>query len=401
MKRVAIIGGGAAGCFCAVVTKLRHPDWKVSVYEAGRTPMAKLALTGGGRCNLTNTFASVSRLSEAYPRGERLMKRALYSFSQDDTMTWFEAQGVRLTVQEDGCVFPKSQDAMQIVRCLRNLMESSGIELRCGMKATSIRAGQGSLFISFGSACSETADRVVLCCGGSSRQTLADMLPEGQEVTDTIPSLFTLKLDDHGLKSLMGTVVEDALLRLDGTKIQSRGTLLITDWGVSGPATLKLSSYAARELAHNGYRGTLSINWTGMDESGTRQTVYSLAAAAGRKTLAGARPDGLSDRLWRHILTRAGQDQTVRWAETPKAGLGKICATLSDDRYSICGRARFKEEFVTCGGVSLTGVDPSSLESRICPGLFFAGEALDIDAITGGFNLQAAWSTAWLASEHL
>lgn len=364
--------------------------------------MAKLAVTGGGRCNLTNSFASVRKLADAYPRGASLMRKALRAFSQDDTMAWFEREGVRLTVQPDGCVFPESQDAMQIVRTLSRLMSRIGVELHCGKRVCSISPGEGSgLLVGFGSGESIPADRVVLCCGGTSRATLEAMLPEGQPVTDTLPSLFTLRLDDAPLRSLMGTVVEHATLRLEGTDIVSEGTLLVTDWGVSGPATLRLSSYAAKELARMQYRGTLLIGWTGLDEAATRELVYSLAASAGRKTLGGARPEGLSDRLWRHILARAGADPGKKWAETGRRQLSEICRVLSRDAYPVCGRARFKEEFVTCGGVSLEGVAPDSLESRTCPGLFFAGEALDIDAVTGGFNLQAAWSTAWAVAEHL
>ena len=402
MKRVAIIGGGAAGCFCSVLARRRHPDWQVSVYEAGARPMAKLAVTGGGRCNLTNSFASVRKLADAYPRGAALMRNALRAFSQDDTMAWFEREGVRLTVQPDGCVFPESQDAMQIVRTLSRLMQDTGVILHCGKKACGITPAEGSgLLVRFSSGESIPADRVVLCCGGTSRAALEAMLPEGQPVTDTLPSLFTLRLDDAPLRSLMGTVVENTALRLEGTDIASEGTLLVTDWGVSGPATLRLSSYAAKELARMQYRGTLLIGWTGQDEAATRELVYSLAGSAGRKTLGGARPDGLSDRLWRHILARAGADSGRKWAETGRRQLSDICRVLTRDAYPICGRARFKEEFVTCGGVSLEGVAARSLESTVCPGLFFAGEALDIDAVTGGFNLQAAWSTAWRVAEHL
>ena len=382
--KIAIIGGGAAGCFCAIGLKRRLPDAEVTVYEAGPKLLAKVAVTGGGRCNLTNSFRDVRRLGEVYPRGEQLMRRALAAFSHEDTMRWFEAEGVRLTVQEDQCVFPVSQDAMQIVRTLECCLREAGVRVR--LNAPVERVGDLD------------ADRVVVTVGGSSREKLERLLPAGVEVTPCVPSLFTLKIPDAGLRALMGTVVEQASLALAGTKFRAAGTLLLTDWGVSGPATLRLSSYAARHLAENGYAGTLLVNWLDAPEAAAHEWMAAAAAEHPQKQAAGTPPAGLTARLWRHLLGRAGLREDLRWAELGSKGAARLASTLTADAYPVAGRARFKEEFVTCGGVALSGVNLNTLESKVRPGLYFAGEALDVDAVTGGFNLQAAWSTAALVA---
>lgn len=397
--RVAVIGAGAAGCFFAAEAKRRAPDIEMTVYEAGRKPMAKLALTGGGRCNITNTFESVGSLPKVYPRGDKFMKRALKRFGSRDLLQWFEAEGVRFVSQPDGCVFPESQDAMQIVRTLERLMRRSGVELRCGRRVLKIVPKNGTFVLEFADGSRENADRVVLAAGGSSTDFLNRLLPECVEVVPTVPSLFTFKIDDAGLRSLMGTVVQHAAMSLEGTSFRSDGVLLLTDWGVSGPATLKLSSYAARYLSEHAYEAGLLINWTGLPETELRERLLSACAANPRRQLGGVRPDGVTERLWHHLLGRAGVKPELRCAELGARGANRIVNTLSADRYRICGRAAFKEEFVTCGGVSLSSVNLGTLECRGVPGLYFAGEVLDIDAVTGGFNLQAAWSSAYVAAE--
>ena len=394
--KIAIVGGGAAGCFCAISAKRRLPDADVTLYEAGPKLLAKVAVTGGGRCNLTNSFRDVAltgqepgkmRLAEVYPRGEQVMRRALRVLSPADTQRWFEAEGVRLVTQEDQCVFPASQDAMQIVRTLERCLRQEGVRVCLNTPVARI----GDL----------VADKVVVTVGGSSREKLERLLPEGVAVTDCVPSLFTLKVPEAGLRALMGTVVPRAALALAGTKFRAAGTLLLTDWGVSGPATLRLSSYAARHLAENGYSGTLLINWLDATEADARGWIAACAAEHPRKQAAGTPPEGITARLWRYLLQRAALREDLLWAELGSKGAARLAATLTADAYPVAGRARFKEEFVTCGGVDLSGLSLGTLESKAYPGLFFAGEALDVDAITGGFNLQAAWSTAALVAAAL
>ncbi len=377
VKNIAIIGAGAAGCFCAVEIKRLYPSYEVTVYEAASRPMIKLGLTGGGRCNITNSFEGVEALADVYPRGVNLMKRLLHSFGPSDCLNWFGEYGVRFVTQEDGCVFPESQDAMQIVHVLERAMREFGVKLVCNRKIANISELSGY-------------DAMVVTTGGGTAHLLAGT---GIELVPDVPSLFTLKIDNDGLRSLMGTVVDNVTLGIAGTRFRSHGTLLLTDWGVSGPATLRLSSYAARWLAAEQYQGTLLVNWMDSSESSVREQLAANGDSG--RMIANSHPEELSDRLWRHLLQRAGIREDCRWAELGSKGLSRLVNTLISDSYPIVGRAKFKEEFVTCGGVSLNEVRPDSLESRRIPGLYFAGEVLDIDAVTGGFNLQAAWSTAW------
>lgn len=396
MKRIAVIGAGAAGCFAAIRAKRLDPQAEVTVYEAGRTALAKVAVTGGGRCNLTNSFERVERLRDVYPRGEQLMKRALRAFGNQDCMSWWEHEGVRLTTQEDCCVFPVSQDAMQIVRTLENLMRRLGVNLVLEKRLSLLEDGYT---LTFADGSRVQADAVIFTIGGSSTEALRRILPADIELVSSVPSLFTFKIQDESLRSLMGAVVEDASLSLAGTSFRTRGALLITDWGVSGPATLKLSSHAAVYLAQNAYKGTLLVNWLSASEAEARVWIADTAAANARKQLASIHPEGLTERLWRHILAKAGVREDLRWAELGAKGINRLVSTLIADQYEICGRARFKEEFVTCGGVSLKAIDQNTLECRSHKGLFFAGEVLDVDAVTGGFNLQAAWSMGYVAAQ--
>ena len=406
--RIAVIGGGAAGCFCAIALKRRLPGADVTLFESGPRLLAKVAVTGGGRCNLTNSFRDVAlsgqepgkmRLEEVYPRGAQLIRRAFRVLGPADTQRWWEAEGVRLTTQEDQCVFPVSQDAMQIVRTLERGLREAGVQVCLRAPVERIEAlAEGGFRVEIPGQAGNDFDKVVVTVGGCSQQKLQRLLPEGVGVTPCVPSLFTFKIPDAGLRALMGTVVEQAALSLAGTNFRARGTLLLTDWGVSGPATLRLSSYAARHLAECGYTGTLLVNWLDAHEAQAREWIAATAAANLRKMAAGTPPDGITARLWRHLLGRAGLREDLRWAELGSKGAARLAATLTSDAYPLTGRARFKEEFVTCGGVDLRGIDIGTLESRRYPGLFFAGEALDVDAVTGGFNLQAAWSTAAVAA---
>ena len=392
-EKVVIIGAGAAGCFCAIELKRRTPGAAVTVLEAGAKPLAKVSVTGGGRCNISNTFEFVGSLQEVYPRGERLVRQAFREFSPEDTIGWWEAEGVPLAAQPDGRIFPASQDALQVVRTLENLMRRLGIEVRCRAKVVSVKPG---FDIVFEDGHSEHADKVVVTTGGGALSLLDGL---GIDIVPPVPSLFTFKLSDQGIKELTGISVENVSLSLAGTKFRSGGTLLLTDWGVSGPATLRLSSYAARYLADNSYRRTLLINWLSWTEAQARSWLTSVSD--GQKLVANIHPDSLSSRLWKHLLNRAGLRDDIRWAELGSKGLNRLVAVMTTDTYDLVGRAKFKEEFVTAGGVSMSAVNPSTLESRQYPGLFFAGEVLDIDALTGGFNLQVAWSTGILVARSL
>ena len=391
MTRVAIIGAGAAGCFCAALLREMAPELSVTLFEASSKPMAKLSVTGGGRCNITNSFAGIRSLAEAYPRGERVMKRALKAFSQEDTVRWFEAHGVPLVLQSDHCWFPRSQDAMDVVHCLER--QFRGVTLRLNTPVKRITPLESGFSVN-----GERFDRVLVTSGGAAKG-----LPflEGlqQETVAPVPSLFTFTVPDAPLRSLMGLVIENAVLSLPGTAFKARGALLLTDWGLSGPATLKLSAYAARYLAENGYKGSVCINWLGLNEQEVRELLTGLAKEHPQRQLSVIHP--LQARLWSHLMVRAGLRADLRWGELGSRGFNRLASVLTADTYPLGGKSKFREEFVTCGGVALSGLDSDTLESKHHPGLYFAGEVLDIDAITGGFNLQAAWSTAYVCARQL
>ena len=418
--KIAIIGAGAAGCFCAVNLKRMLRDAHVEVFEAGSRPLAKVAVTGGGRCNLTNTFRDVRSLQQVYPRGHKLMKRLFHQFDHEQLMAWFEAEGVRLTVQEDQCVFPASQDAMQIVNTLLSAMQREGVVLRCGQRVTEIRATvpDGSPSSHAAGATTTTApryrlttssrsalyDAVIVTTGGSPKASGLDFLqPLGLEIEAPVPSLFTFKLNSP-ITELMGVVVEETVVTLAGTKMKAEGPLLITHWGMSGPAILKLSSHAARLLAEQQYRAQLNVNWlAGQNEEAVRQQLEQLLQDNPQKQIGSVHlttdhklktgaTSPLTTRLWHYLLNASGIAPERRCAEVGHKQLNRLASTLTCDTYRLAGQSRFKEEFVTCGGVALSNIDPNTLECHQHPGLYLAGEVLDVDAVTGGFNLQAAWT---------
>ena len=399
---IAIIGGGAAGFMAAIVARRTNPASKVTIFERAQKVLAKVEITGGGRCNVTNSFAAITDMKQAYPRGHKLMKRLMKTFSHEDTYRWFEQHGVPLVTQEDECVFPKAQDSHAIINCLVRQANELGVTICCRHRLVNIhRMEDGRLKLEFENGSHRVFHRTIITTGGSPNgrglQYLAQL---GHEIEAPVPSLFTFNIKDRAFCDLMGTVVEPVVTTIPGTKLRAKGPLLVTHWGVSGPAVLKLSSYAARLLAENDYKAPLAISWT--DEL-TRQEVEScllkFQAANPRKQVANLHPFGLPSRLWLYILSKLGIDAVKPWAEIGRKTLNRMIETLVNDQYTIAGKGAFREEFVTCGGVSLSSINSKTLESKVCPNLFFAGEVLDIDAITGGFNLQAAWTTGFIAGK--
>ena len=383
--KTAIIGGGAAGFFLGINLKEMCPEMEVTIFEKSKRVLAKVEISGGGRCNCTNSFAEVRDLSEVYPRGHRLMKRLMKGFSQEDAYEWFERHGVRLTTQDDQCVFPMSQDSHTIINCFLAEARRYGIEIRTETKIDSLDELSGYDFIAVTTGGSPKAEGL---------RWLGDM---GHELEPPVPSLFTFQIADEALHALMGTVVEDAVTMIPGTKQRAQGPLLITHWGMSGPAILKLSSYGARLLADQQYRAPLAVNWTNRRDTEVMTMLDEIIICSPQKQLKTIAPCGLPSRLWAYLAEKClGERVNGRWGSLNKKELNRLANILSGgDSYQIAGRAPFKDEFVTCGGIALSAVNPSTLESRHVPHLFFAGEVLDIDGITGGFNFQAAWTTAY------
>ena len=385
--RTAIIGGGAAGFFLAVNLKEMMPEMEITIFERSSRVLAKVEVSGGGRCNCTNSFARVSDLSQVYPRGHRLMKRLFNVFDYEDAYQWFERHGVALVTQDDECVFPQAQDSHAIIDCFLSLARRNHIDICTGKKIKALDDVYGF-------------DSVVVTTGGSPKgeglKWLADL---GHEIESPVPSLFTFSIDDARLHDMQGLVVNDATTHIPGTKLRADGPLLITHWGMSGPAILRLSSYAARYLADNNYQAPLSINWIQKNEEDAQAALYELAVRQPQKLLATYNPFGLQLRLWNYLVDKALTTRaTIRCQELNKKDVNRLVNVLTNDHYQIAGRAAFKDEFVTCGGVSLKAVNPTTLESRHVPHLYFAGEVLDIDGVTGGFNFQAAWTTAYVVA---
>ena len=388
--KTAIIGGGAAGFFLAVNLKEMMPEMEVTLFERSQHVLAKVEISGGGRCNCTNTFRDVHDLSAVYPRGHRLIKRLFNVFDYQAAYQWFERHGVPLVVQEDQCVFPLAQDSHAVIDCFLSLAHRYHIHIRKGEKVSSLDTLRDY-------------DFVAVTTGGSPKgeglHWLADL---GHELESPVPSLFTVAIDDRRLHDLMGLVVDHCFVRIPGIKLHAEGALLITHWGMSGPAILKLSSHAARLLADHSYQQPLSINWTRQNEAEVQASLYEQIVRQPQKQLSTYNSFCLPQRLWTFLLEKSLTERAMlRWGEISKKDINRLVNVLCNDTYQIAGRAAFKDEFVTCGGVSLKAINPSTLESRHVPHLYFAGEVLDIDGITGGFNFQAAWTTAYTVAQSI
>lgn len=378
--KTAIVGGGAAGFFLAINLKEMCPQMDVTILEGSKRVLAKVEISGGGRCNCTNSFEDINDLQSVYPRGHRLLKRLFKQFDYRDAYQWFEHRGVKLTTQEDHCVFPQSQDSHTIINLFLSEARRLGINVKTGCKVSSL---------------DELADYdfVAVTMGGKPQTDGLRWL--NQPLESPVPSLFTFNINDTLLRQLMGTVV-DATAMIPGTKMRASGPLLVTHWGMSGPCILRLSSYAARWLSEHGYKQPLAINWTNRKENEVQEQLAALRQQHAQKQLTTIRPFDLPQRLWTYLTEKAlGGRAKAPWGSLNQKEMNRLTNTLINDTYQIAGRAPFKDEFVTCGGVSLAAVNPSTLESRTQPHLYFAGEVLDIDGVTGGFNFQAAWTTAY------
>ncbi len=381
--KTAVVGGGAAGFFLAVNLKEMMPDMEVTIFERSQHVLTKVEISGGGRCNCTNSFEEVTDLSQVYPRGHRLLKRLFNNFDYRDAYAWFECHGVPLVTQNDQCVFPEAQDSHAIINCFLSLARRYHIEICKGSKVQSLDDVKGY-------------DYMVVTTGGSPKgEGLRWLKALGHEIEQPVPSLFTFSVADKRLQALMG-VVTDVETMIPGTKLRAAGPLLITHWGLSGPVVLKLSSHAARYLAEQNYQAPLVVRWLSLSDQEISTLLYEQVATQPKKQLTTYNPFGLQQRLWAYLVEKALEVRAqIRWAELNKKDVNRLVNVLLNDTYQIAGRAPFKDEFVTCGGISLKAINTSTLESKHVPHLYFAGEVLDIDGVTGGFNFQAAWTTSY------
>ena len=380
MMKTAVVGGGAAGFFLAINLKEMCPQMDVTILEASKRVLAKVEISGGGRCNCTNSFEDVVDLQSVYPRGHRLLKRLFKVFDYRDAYQWFEHRGVKLTTQEDHCVFPQSQDSHTIINLFLNEAHRLDITIKTCCKVNSLDD-------------LSDYDFIAITTGGMKNSSLFTL--HSSLIIPPVPSLFTFNINDAQLRNLMGTVV-DATAMIPGTKMRASGPLLITHWGMSGPCILRLSSYAARLLSEQQYQMPLSVNWTSLKENEVQEELLAFCRQHAQKQLTTMRPFDLPQRLWSYLTEKALAGRAhAPWGSLNQKELNRLTNMLINDTYQIAGRAPFKDEFVTCGGIDLSAVNPSTLESREHPHLYFAGEVLDIDGVTGGFNFQAAWTTAY------
>ena len=401
--KIAVIGGGAAGFFSALAAQENYPDAHIAILEKSKKVLSKVKISGGGRCNVTNGSTNIKTLVKAYPRGEKILKKAFRVFHTQHTMNWFEERGVALTIQEDQCVFPVAQDSQVIIDCFLQEAKRLGVQIRTQQGVQKLEPVDNAWQIHFQRAVvpPEQFDKVIIATGGSPTlkglQWLADL---GHRIVTPVPSLFTFNMPaEKEVCELMGIVVERTRCSIQGSKLKSDGPLLITHWGMSGPAILKLSAFGARWLQEKQYQAVLQVNWVDEPNQQTvQEALQDIVQEHSQKQLSNYRPYALPDRLWQYLLQKSQLPLNKRWAELGKKGLNKLSALLTNDSYQVQGKTTFKEEFVTCGGVDLSNINPATFESRVCPNLYFAGEVLDIDGITGGYNFQAAWTTAFIAA---
>ncbi len=398
--RVAVVGGGAAGFFLALTVVELRPDARVTVYEGGRGFLSKVRISGGGRCNVTHHCFDPGRLAGSYPRGQRELRGAFHRWQPQDTINWFLERGVRLKVEEDGRMFPVTNLSQTIIDCFMRTARAGGIELRTRMEVRGITALAGGGFeLDFANGETVRADKVCVACGSLKASSLTRALEGmGHHIEPLAPSLFAVNVNDRRIEGLLGVAVPQARVRLTAGGGEQAGPLLITHRGFSGPAILRLSAWEARRLKDCGYQTGLTVNWTGNEAGGQGREAWArLRAESGKALVRNRAVADLPRRLWERLTEAAGIDRETTWAHLPKAREATLWQEVFAGRYQIEGKTTNKEEFVTCGGVRLKDVDFRTMESRIVPGLHFAGECLDIDGVTGGFNFQAAWTTGRIA----
>ncbi len=398
--KVAIVGAGAAGFFTAINVKENYPNAEVIIFEKTSKILAKVKISGGGRCNVTNGCTDIELLSRAYPRGQKFLKRLFYTFNTQHTLDWFKSKNVALITQKDGCVFPESQQSQTIIDCFLEESKRLEIQIKLNSAVLGLEEVSNKIELNFKDE-SLVFDKVILTTGGSPKRKNLEWLEKlGHEIIDPVPSLFTFNMPNEEVIELMGIVVEKTIVTIQGTKLKSSGPLLITHWGMSGPAILKLSAFGARILSDSDYDFKIQVNWVDeINNEIVKKELLEIVKLNPNKQLQKIKPYALPNRLWGYFLKKINLPLDKKWSELGNKGINKLVNILTNDVYSITGKTTFKEEFVTCGGISLKSIHSKTLESKSVSNLYFAGELLDIDGITGGYNFQAAWTTAVVSAQ--
>ena len=404
-KKLIVVGGGAAGFFCAVNAAAQNPDLEVTIVEKSSKLLSKVRISGGGRCNVTHACFSISEMIKKYPRGEKFLKHSFRQFFTTDTIAWFEQRNVPIKAEADGRMFPVSNSSETIIECLMTEANKNNVQILMNRDVVKIQPSKDSgnmqeFKISFKNGEELVTDFVCVACGGFPKSLQYDWLKNlGHSFEDPVPSLFTFNVPKHPISALMGISVENVQVKINGTKLSQNGPLLITHWGLSGPAVLKLSAFAALELAAMNYDFSISLNWlSDYNENTLLEKMRTIRFDSAAKKMINKNPFSLPQRLWEYQLSQCGIDPDIRWADLPAKKQNLLAKQLCAEQFPVKGKTTFKEEFVTAGGIKLSEVNANTMESKLVPNLFFAGEILNVDGITGGFNFQHAWTSGWIAA---
>ncbi|MBS1752747.1 MAG: NAD(P)/FAD-dependent oxidoreductase [Ferruginibacter sp.] len=399
-KRLVVIGGGAAGFFCAVNAARLHPTLDIIILEKTGKLLSKVKVSGGGRCNVTHACYSIAEMVKKYPRGGSFLKKAFHHFFTNDTIAWFEERGVRLVAEDDGRIFPVTNNSQSIIDCLLKEAAKYHIVIKKYKEVKELANENNSWYVVCKDGELIKTDFVCVASGGYPKLIQYEWLQNTtHDIEKPVPSLFTFNMPGNSITSLMGIVAQNVQVKIMGTKIFEQGPLLITHWGMSGPAILKLSAWAAKELAALNYHFKISVNWLpGFNENSLREKFQQLRFNLASQKIINRNPFALPARLWEFLLTKSGIKNELRWANLPAKEQNLLIRYLCADEYEVKGKTTFKEEFVTAGGIQLNEIDYNTMQSKKHKGLFFAGEIINVDGITGGYNFQNAWTTGYIAA---
>lgn len=401
MKNLVVIGGGAAGFFCAVNAARIQPKLKVIIVEKTSKLLSKVRVSGGGRCNVTHACFEIPALVKKYPRGANFLKKTFHQFNTKHCITWFEERGVQLKTESDGRMFSITDSSETIINCLLSEANQYQVEVVMNAEVKKLAKQEQNFLIELSNSKFLSADYVCVASGGYPKSNMFDWLKAlGHSIEEPVPSLFTFNIPNNPIKELMGVSVENATVKISGSKLSEKGPLLITHWGLSGPSILKLSAWGARELADKAYHFNIMVNWVNSyNEKSLRDNWQKLRNDHSSQKIGNRNPFNLPSRLWMHLLMESGINPDIRWADLPGKEQNKLIKNLTAQEFEVKGKTTFKEEFVTCGGIKLGEIDADTMESRLVRNLFFAGEILNVDGVTGGFNFQHAWTSGWIAAK--
>jgi predicted Rossmann fold flavoprotein len=402
-EKLVVIGGGAAGFFCAINAARLNPNLDVCILEKSNKLLAKVKVSGGGRCNTTHACFEIPELVQKYPRGQNFIKKTFHWFNTNDTIEWFASRGVDLKTEADGRMFPQTNDSQTIIDCLLKEADKYKVQVQLQTSVEKITTHDTGIYLLQTTSKTIEANYVCVATGGFPKAHQFDFITKlGHTIEAPVPSLFTFNMPGNPITELMGVSVAEAQVKIAGSKIMATGPLLITHWGMSGPAILKCSAWGARELANTSYQFTIRVNWIPTyAEQDLRSAWPLIRAEEGNGKMGGRNPFELPSRLWLHLLTVSGIDAGISWATLNAAAQNKLITALTAFECKVSGKTTFKDEFVTCGGIKLTEIDANTMQSKLHKGLYFAGEIMDIDGITGGFNFQNAWTSGWIAAKSI